>query len=103
MLLVLLVLTPTVALAQVAVFLEGRINSIVDNGDGSGAITVMGVTVNIPAGVPITTATATLTMAQLADPTPMPGRSEPGFVGGTGLIDGTSLNGVVTATNAAIW
>jgi hypothetical protein len=82
-------------LIPVPVELEGPISAVVDNGNGSGSIVVMGVTVQIPATAVIHTPTATLTIAQLADPTPLPGRTQPGFVGGTAIILGQT-DGVAT-------
>ena len=69
--------------------LEGPVSDLTDNGDGSGSITVMGVTVTIPSGLPITTPTAILTIGDVADPTPLPGRTQGGFLGGTAIIEGT--------------
>jgi hypothetical protein len=85
--------------AQVKAIVEGPISAVVDHGDGSGTITVMSIVIQIPAGTPITTPTATLTMAQLADTTAFPGRSQPGFIGGVAIVNGTSTNGVVTASD----
>src|SRR5262247_2408815 len=83
--------------AQVKAIVEGPISAVVDHRDGSGAITVMGVVIQIPAGTPITTPTASLTMAQLADTTAFPGRSQPGFIGGIAIVNGSSTDGVITA------
>jgi hypothetical protein len=74
----------------------------VDNGDGTGLITVLGVTVVIPATAPINSPTATLTVAQLADPTPLPGRSSPGFIGGTAIINGTTDGVTSTADDVFV-
>jgi hypothetical protein len=85
--------------AQVKAIVEGPISAVVDHRDGSGTITVMGVVIQIPVGTPITTPTATLTMAQLADTTAFPGRSQPGFIGGVAIINGSSADGVITAAD----
>ena len=75
--------------------LEGPIQEIIDNGDGTGSITVMNVNVQIPAGILITSPTVTLTMSQLADPSPLPGRAPlEGFIGGTAIISGDSTSGL---------
>jgi hypothetical protein len=81
----------------VPLLLEGPISAVSANPDGSGSITVLGVVVDIPAGITIVTPTATLSMAQVADPTPLPGRIQPGFIGGTAIINGTAVAGVNTA------
>lgn len=78
--------------------IEGPITDITVNPDGSGTITVMSVLVEVPSGTPITTPTAEgLSLQDLATG-PLPGRSAEGFRGGTAIIDGTSLNGVFTAS-----
>jgi hypothetical protein len=76
------------------VLLEGPISALTDNGDGTGSITVMGITVSIPAGAVITTPTATLSIADAADTDPMPGRTQNGFIDGTAIIQG---NGTIVA------
>ncbi|OGI35665.1 MAG: hypothetical protein A2259_01350 [Candidatus Moranbacteria bacterium RIFOXYA2_FULL_43_15] len=83
------------AQAQIPIELEGPILSVADNGNGNGTgvITVMGITVVIPATATIHSPTATLTIAQLANAAPLPGRLQPGFVGGTAIITG-QFNGV---------
>jgi hypothetical protein len=73
--------------------LEGPISALVDDGDGTGSITVMGVTVDIPLGTPITTPTAELSITAAADNTPLPGRTQNGFVGGTAIIEGSGSAG----------
>lgn len=74
--------------------LEGPIQEIINNGDGTGTVTVMNIVVQIPAGILITSPTVSLTMSQLADPTPLPGRAPiAGFLGGTAIISGDSTNG----------
>ncbi len=88
--------------AQVKAIVEGPISAVADHRDGSGTITVMGIVIQIPVGTPITTPTATLTMAQLADPTTFPGRSQPGFIGGVAVINGSSTDGIVTASDVFV-
>ncbi len=76
--------------------LEGPIDSVINHGDGSATITVMGISVFVPADTPISSPTAVLSVDQLADPTPLPGRFGPlpdqlplpGFTGGTAIITG---------------
>src|SRR2546425_11956461 len=88
--------------AQVKAIVEGPISAVADHRDGSGTITVMGIVIQIPVGTPITTPTATLTMAQLADPTTFPGRSQPGFIGGGAGINGNRSGGIVTARDVFV-
>jgi hypothetical protein len=76
--------------AQAVMEVEGTTSSIVSDGAGGAIMTIMGVTVNVPAGTPVSTPTASLTIEQLLDPTLLPGRDQPGFVGGTGIVTGTS-------------
>ncbi len=83
--------------SAVPLLLEGPISAISANPDGSGSITVLGVVVDIPAGTSITTPTATLSMNQAVNTTPLPGRTQPGFIGGTAIIAGTSVASVNTA------
>ena len=85
--------------SAVPLLLEGPISALTANPDGSGSITVMGVVVDIPAGTPITSPTAALTINQAADLTPLPGRTQPGFLGGTAIINGDSVAGVNTAAD----
>lgn len=68
--------------------LEGPVSALVDDGDGTGSITVMGVTVDIPLNTPITSPTATLSITQAANPANLPGRTQDGFLGGTAIITG---------------
>jgi hypothetical protein len=92
------VATIPAAHAQVPCEIEGPISAVEDNLDGTGTITVMGMTIQIPATAVITTPTTTLTMAQLADPSPLPGRTQAGFIGGTAIVVGTvPAGGQVTA------
>jgi hypothetical protein len=82
--------------------LEGPIDSVVDNGDGSATMTVMGIVVSVPSGTPISSPTAVLNASQLANQTPLPGRPQPGFVGGTAIITGEALGGVNTADDVFV-
>src|SRR5262249_61710966 len=76
--------------AQVKAIVEGPIDAVNDHRDGGGTITVMGIVIQIPPGTPITTPTATLSIAQLADSTAFPGRSQPGVIGGVATLNGSS-------------
>lgn len=77
--------------------LEGPISSIQRAGANVNVV-VMGITVRVRPATVITTPTATLTLEQLLDTTPLPGRSEPGFVGGTAIVEGnTTASGIVIA------
>jgi hypothetical protein len=73
--------------------LEGPVSAVVDNLDGTATITVMGIPVLIPATAPINSPSAVLTPALLVDPTPLPGRSLPGFTGATAIINGQTVGG----------
>ncbi len=86
-----------ISLPNVAM-LEGSISAVSTvNAAGNVTLTVMGVRVLVRPGVPVTTPTATLTLAQLASTTVFPGRTQAGFVGGTAIVEGTWDN-----TNARI-
>jgi hypothetical protein len=94
------------AQAQSAFSVEGPVTAITNLG-GAGNITCDGAFIHIPAGIPLTSPSAKLTMAQLADPTPFPnagvspvtGGARAGFIGGTCIIDGIrdDVSGVLTA------
>ncbi len=88
--------------AQVKAIVEGPIDAVNDHRDGGGTITVMGIVIQLPEGTPITTPTATLSMAQLTDSTAFPGRSQPGFIGGVAIVNGGSTDGVITATDVFV-
>jgi hypothetical protein len=61
-------------------------------------IQVMGVTVNVPDGTPITSPTARLTFNQLNAAPELPGRNQNGFVGGTAIVTGqVNPDGSITA------
>jgi len=77
--------------------IEGPMSSIIDNGDGTGTIVAMGIIIQVPAGTPIHTPVTSLTISQLADPTPLPGRFSPGFIGGTTIALGVIEDGVLIA------
>lgn len=87
-------LAPFQAAAQLAA-IEGPIQEIIPD---RRVMVVMGVTVHIPPGIPITTPTANLTeLAGAGNPLELmlganlPGRTVPGFMGGTAIINGTAL------------
>ncbi len=83
--------------------IEGAINSVTLQEDGSVVMQVMNITVNVPPGTPIATPSASLTAAQLSDPTPLPGRTQEGFVGGTAIVIGTTdITGVITAADVFV-
>jgi hypothetical protein len=90
------------AFAQTAVVpaaIEGPISSIVAT-NANATVVVMGITILVTPDTVITTPTATLTLQQLLDTAPLPGRSEAGFVGGTAIVDGnTTEAGDVIADN----
>ncbi len=86
--------------ATIPGYTEGPISSITLQPDGSVIMTVIGVTVKVPVGTPVHSPTRTLTLRQLALRTRLPGRTEPGFIGGTALINGVVevATGIFTAT-----
>lgn len=88
------------ARAQVTPPIAGEIEGPISAIDTAArTITVMGVTVSVPEGTPIHTPTAAgLTLDQLATGR-MPGRTEQGFLGGTGIITGESTGGQFVATD----
>lgn len=62
-----------------------------------GVMKVMGATIKVPAGAPIHTPTASgLTWEQFTTGN-FPGRAEPGFLGGTAIVTGDSVGGVIYA------
>lgn len=61
-----------------------------------GEIKLMDVLIKVREGARIHTPTADITMRQLAEG-PLPGRTEQGFHGGTGIITGESIGGVIFA------
>jgi hypothetical protein len=68
---------------------EGPIEAVSGNPDGSGTVTAMGITITVPAGTPVYTPTADLGgMQGFAAGTPFPGRTQPGFIGGTVISTG---------------
>lgn len=97
--LALLLLTASAALAQVPSEIEGRIESVTATSPTEVTLVVMGMTVKIDTSrVPVVTPTATLNHAQIVDATPLPNRTEAGFVGGTAIVLGTvDPAGVITA------
>jgi len=95
---------PGLASAQVPAAIEGRIESITINQDGSVNMTVMGVDVIVPAsvfgllnadGTVAEPSLATTPTASIYDPNQLlepslPGRGDPGFLNGTAIINGAS-------------
>jgi hypothetical protein len=78
---------------------EGTITGITSNPNGSVTLKVMDITVTVPVGTVVSTPTSdNIGLAGLVDPTPFPGRSEAGFLGGTAIVLGTvGLDGIVIA------
>lgn len=95
------------AQAQTAVRAEGALQAVTDLGGGNGSVLCNGATIQIVPGIPITSPTTTLTMAQLADPTlfvnsgfnPVTGAARAGFIGGHCVVNGVrnDVTGVITA------
>ena len=92
-----------IIVTSVASEVEGTVTAISTNFNGSVSMTVMGITVNVPVGTPVNTPTAQLTFAQLVSTTPLPNRTQPGFIGGTAIVTGTSdARGVLTADSVFV-
>lgn len=85
-------------------YTEGPISSITLQPDGSVVMTVIGVTVTVPVGTPVRSPSRSLTLRQLALRTRLPGRSQPGFIGGTALVNGVVdvAAGTFTATDMVV-
>lgn len=81
-------------------YVEGPVNRTTFNADGTGTMVVMGVTVHVPADLIAESPTTALNVRHLCIRNRLPGRLEPGFVGGTALINGIveSATGKFTAT-----
>jgi hypothetical protein len=85
-------------------YVEGPVNRTTFNADGSGSMVVMGVNVDVPAGLISESPTSSLTVRNLCIRNRLPGRLEPGFVGGTALINGIveTATGKFTATDITV-
>ncbi|HEY5643026.1 MAG TPA: hypothetical protein VIS31_09135 [Woeseiaceae bacterium] len=108
-LLCIVTMLPGLAAAQVPAAIEGRIESITINDDGSVNMTVMGVDVIVPAsvfgllnadGTVAEPSLATTPTASIYDPNqllgdPLPGRNDAGFLNGTAIINGASTTTAV--------
>lgn len=66
---------------------EGPISAVTASGL-AGTVTSMGITITVPETARVSTPTAALDMSRFADETPFPGRTQPGFVGGTVIATG---------------
>lgn len=101
-------LAATVAYGQVAApvpgLFEGPVNGLQSDGNGGALMTVMGTTITVPPTAAITTPSATLTVAQLLDPAPLPGRTQPGFLASTTITEGSvnPATGVFTTTEVFV-
>jgi hypothetical protein len=89
----LLFILPGAALSQIAPatttgYVEGPIREVPYNPDGSATMLVQDVVVHVPAELGIDSPTTVLTVRQLCIRNRLPGRTEPGFLGGTALING---------------
>ena len=89
----LLFILPGAALSQIAPatttgYVEGPIREVTYNPDGSATMLVQDVVVHVPAALGIDSPTTVLTVRQLCIRNRLPGRTEPGFLGGTALING---------------
>jgi hypothetical protein len=90
--------------ATVPGYTEGPISAITLNRDLSATMTVLGTKVHVPESALIDSPTARLSTRQLCSKTHLPNRAEPGFLGGTALINGVVdvATGKFTATDMAV-
>ncbi|RYD77583.1 MAG: hypothetical protein EOP84_15355 [Verrucomicrobiaceae bacterium] len=83
--------------------IEGPIDSVRLLDNGTVVMRVMGIRINVRPGTPIASPTAALSLQQLADPTPLPGRTQEGFERGTAIVIGTTnAAGVITADDVFV-
>jgi len=94
----------TVASAQLPMRMQGPITAVASDGGTGATMVVLGSVIQVPATALLTTPVGPLTIAQLLDPTPLPGRTQPGFIGGVTNVNGVinPVTGVMTATDAVI-
>ena len=96
----------TVASAQVPLpmRMQGPITAVATDGGTGATMVVLGSVILVPSTTVLTTPVGPLTIAQLLDPTPLPGRTQEGFVGGIANVNGTinPVTGVMTATTAVV-
>lgn len=83
------VLAPALAQVLEDVEIEGPISAVTAD-----TITIMGITVQVPGGKAATPTNPEVALPALLDP--LPGRPQ-GFLGGTAIVEGSSLNGQITA------
>lgn len=76
--------------------LEGPITAIDTHGTGPATISVMGVPIINPRHLLIDTPVTEISASDLLGP-PLPGRDQPGFLGGTGIILARTQDGITTA------
>jgi hypothetical protein len=85
-------------------YVEGPVNRTTFNADGTGSMVVMNVNVDVPADLIAESPTNALSVRHLCIRNRLPGRLEPGFVGGTALINGIveTATGKFTATEITV-
>lgn len=85
----LLMIPTTLCAAQesLPVVIEGPIDALRTQ-NGEAVLIVMGREVRIGSAVSVRTPTTTLTLAQLLNPAPLPGRAQAGFLGATAVVIG---------------
>jgi hypothetical protein len=84
---------------------EGPFSGIDNSDPGSNKMIVNGVRIVVPAGTPIHSPTnSALTFSQLHSGPAFLGRTQNGFLGGTGIVEGEvdTLTGIVTATDVFV-
>ncbi len=90
------------AQAQLPTELEGPIQSIVAS-QGQALVRVMGIQVVVTGNTVIESPTKRLSLSELLTEKSFPGLTQPGFLGGTAIVTGTTLpNGSVLASEIAV-
>lgn len=94
----------TVASAQLPMRMEGPLTAVASDGGTGATVVVLGSVIQVPATAVVHSPTAPLTIAQLLDVTPLPGRTQAGFLGGTALVNGSidPVTGVMTAADLLV-
>lgn len=77
---------------------EGRLTERTANGTGA-IVKCNGMTVNVPSTATVSSPTHNIGIAGLLSDYQLPGRSEPGFIGGTCIIDGENSGMTNTASS----
>lgn len=97
-------LSATMAAAQLPMRMQGPLTAVASDGGTGATVVVLGSVIQVPATAVVHSPTAPLTLAQLLDATPLPGRTQAGFLGGIATANGTidPVTGVMTATDLLV-